>query len=185
MLRRHRQLRQRVHRWLDVSLFAIALWVAHLIRDVVPLDEYAGWIPGAGEWLKWKLADPILPFFEYVWLYFVIIPLVPVVLEGQGFYKRPLFFSRGQTAWALLKTSVIVTLSAILAIFLLNNQAVISRSVAILFGAVSFALVYLKEELIHWAYESKFGQAQIKTRLLLVGTKEDTLRLRKEISAKV
>jgi exopolysaccharide biosynthesis polyprenyl glycosylphosphotransferase len=183
MLRRHRQLRQRVHRAVDVGLFAIGLWLAHWFRDVVPLGKWLQWIPGAGGWLHRKLSDPILPFHEYLWLYLIILPFVPIVLESQGFYKRSFFFSRHQTAWPLFKTGVFLTLVAIFAIFLSNKNYNAARSVIIIFGILGFALVYLKEELTHWAYESKFGQSQMQTRLMLVGSKEDTCRLRKELSA--
>src|SRR5437773_9471743 len=143
MLRRHRQLRKQVHRLLDVGLFAIGLWLAHGLREAVPLDQYFSWVPLLGNWLARKWSDPILPFYEYVWLYAVILPVVPIFLESQGFYQRPLFFSRHQTAWPLLKTSILATLSVILMIFLTNNQANVARSIAILFGAISFGLVYL------------------------------------------
>lgn len=184
MLRRHRQLRQRVHRAVDVGLFAIGLWLAHWLRDAVPLGNLLNWIPMAGGWLERKLSDPILPFHEYLWLYMIILPFVPIVLESQGFYQRSLFFSRRQTVWPLFKTGVLLTLLAIFAIFLSNKNYNAARSVVIIFGILGFALVYLKEELTHWAYESKFGQAQMKTRLMLVGSKEDTQRLHKELSSK-
>ena len=184
MLRRHRQLRSQVHHWLDVSLFAVALWLAHWIRENVALDEHLGWLPGIGFWLERKLSDPILPFYNYIWLYLIVLPLVPIVLERQGFYKRPLFFSRHQTVWALAKTAAITTAVSIFAIYLSQNQTVVARSVMILFGAIAFALVYLKEELVQWSYKSKFGQAQITTRLLLIGTSKDTAKLRANILAK-
>jgi FlaA1/EpsC-like NDP-sugar epimerase len=184
MLRRHRQLRQQMHRILDVCLFALALWTAHWLRDVLPLQHLSGWIPFVGTWLERKLADPILPFYEYFWLCFIILPLVPVLLEVQGFYKRPLFFSRRQTAWALLKTSILATLTIILAVFLANSQAQVARSVAVFFGVTSFAFLYLKEEIAHWIYKSSFGQTQRNTRLMLLGAKEDTCKLRREIAMK-
>src|SRR5687767_1764663 len=98
MLRRYRQFRTKVHRWVDLSLFAIGLWLAHCVRDAVPLGEYLGWIPALGGWLERKLTDTIFPFHEYIWLYLIILPIAPLVLESQGFYQRPLFFSRRQTA---------------------------------------------------------------------------------------
>jgi exopolysaccharide biosynthesis polyprenyl glycosylphosphotransferase len=184
MLRRHRQLRKQVHRTVDLGLFAISLWLAHLLRDSISLNALVGMVPGIGSNLSRKLAEPILPFHEYLWLYVVILPFVLVTLEAQGFYQRPLFFSRRQTIWPLLRTSVLVTLTTVLAIFLVKDQTTVARSVAILFGAISFALVYLKEELVNWTYQSKLGQAQVKTRLLLVGSREDTCRLRQELAAK-
>ncbi len=184
MLRRHRQLRSKVHRLLDVWLFAISLWIAHVIRDIVPFEGLIDWVPVLGGWLSYKLTDPILSFDNYLWLYFIILPLVPLVLDRQRFYDRSVVVYRSQTIWALLKTSMGVTLLMIFAIYLSNNQALIARSVTILFGIVSFLLVYMKEELMQWTYQSKMGQNQMESRLLLVGTPEDTYRLRQEILAK-
>lgn len=184
MLRRHRQLRSKVHRLLDVWLFAISLWIAHAIRDVFPLEDFVAWVPSIGPWLSLKLTDPVLSFDHYLWLYFIILPLVPIVLVRQGFYERPMLFPRRQVIWSLVKTCVGITLLMIFAIYLSNNQALIARSIMILFGAISFLLVYLKEELVQWSYQSKFGNTQDESRLLLVGTPQDTYRLRKEITEK-
>jgi len=167
---------------LDVCLFGIALWLAHVVRDSVPLDQWLGWIPGIGGWFGRKLSEDIFPFYEYFWLYLLLIPLVPIVLESQGFYKRPLFFSRRQTAWVLFKVCGIATLTIILGIFFIRENLV-ARSVVIFFGLISFLLVYLKEEVVQWGYKSKLGQSQLKTRVMLVGAKEDTARLKKELSA--
>lgn len=184
MLRRHRQLRSKVHRFLDVVLFAVSLWIAHAIRDTFPLNDFVAWIPVIGAWLSHKLSDPVLSFDNYLWLYFIVLPLVPIVLDRQGFYERPIFFSRRQTIWALFKTSAGITLLMIFAIYLSNNQNLIARSIMILFGAISFSLVYIKEELVQWSYQSQFGQDQTNSRLLLVGTRQDTERLRREIMEK-
>ena len=46
---------------------------------------------------------------------------------------------------------------------------------------ISFFLVFLKESLIRWGYKSKFGQAQLKKRVILIGSRDDTERLRIEI----
>src|SRR5690242_12060797 len=99
MLRRHRQLRNKVHRLIDLALFVVAFLIAHWVRDAVPLSHYVGWVPGIGDLLVRKLTDVIYPFHQYFWIYLIIVPLVPIVLEGQGFYQRPLLFSRRQTAW--------------------------------------------------------------------------------------
>ncbi|MFN7140611.1 MAG: sugar transferase [Limisphaerales bacterium] len=184
MLRRHRQLRSKVHRLLDVWLFAVGLWIAHAVRDVVPLDSLVSWIPSFGPWLALKLTDPILSFDNYLWLYFIILPLVPLVLDRQGFYERSVFDSRRHTIWALFKTSVGITLLMIFAIYLSSNQTLIARSVMILFGAISFILVFVKEELVQWSYYSKLGNTQVHSRLLLVGAPEDTRRLRRDILEK-
>src|SRR5579885_3651287 len=117
MLRRHQQLRRQVHQWLDLALFVIAFWLAHLLRDVAFMGKFVGWVPLLGTWLERKLTDPISPFYNYMGLYLVILPLAPFVLRAQGFYNRPLFVSRRQTVWALFKACVLLSLAVIFAIF--------------------------------------------------------------------
>jgi exopolysaccharide biosynthesis polyprenyl glycosylphosphotransferase len=54
---------------------------------------------------------------------------------------------------------------------------VIARSVIILFAGISFALVFMKEELLRLWLRSSLAQAQLKRKLILVGTAEETSRL--------
>ncbi len=183
MLRRHQQIRRMIHQWLDMALFVIAFWFAHMFRDGVAMERFVGWVPLFGGWFARKLSDPIFPFYHYVPLYLIIIPLAPFILRAQGFYNRPLFFSRRQTFWALLRSCSLLSLAVIFVVFF-SKTDLIARSVVIYFGAISFLLIYLKEEFVRWGYENKLGQQQIKRRLLLVGTKEDTNRLRADLKLK-
>lgn len=171
MLRRHRQLRTQVHVLLDASLFAVALWVAHLIRAHWKIQIWGG------------MAD-IGTFEVFSPLLLLIVPLAPNVLASQGFYSRPLLSSSRNTAWILAKSCAITTLLVILAIFLVRAQGTLARSVIVLFGGISFAMVFLKEELVRWGLKSTLGQSQFKKRLLLVGTPEETNRLRAEMAVK-
>ena len=183
MLRRHHQIRKMIHQWLDMALFVIAFWLAHCFRDGIAMERFVGWFPVFGDWFARKLSDPIFPFYHYVPLYLIIIPLAPFILRAQGFYNRPLFFSRRQTFWSLLKSCALLSLSVIFVVFF-SKTDLIARSVVVYFGAISFGLIYLKEEFVRWGYENKLGQQQIKRRLLLVGTKEDTARLRADLKLK-
>jgi exopolysaccharide biosynthesis polyprenyl glycosylphosphotransferase len=167
MLRRDRQLRTQVHQLKDAALFGLALWLAHFVRDHVP-----------GQILWWNF-PPIEPFEEFVWIYLVIIPGVPLILESQGFYQRPLFAARRETVWILLKSCILVSLGVILPIFLFRFQ--LARSVIVLFGFFSFGLVLANEELLRIAYRSRFGELQLKKRVLLVGAPEDTRRMLEQL----
>src|SRR5439155_13351753 len=74
-----------------------------------------------------------------------------------------------------------VTFGIILVMFFFSMHT-LSRFVIILFGVVSFILVYLSEELLRSAFHSKFAQLQFKRRVLLVGTREDTDRMRSDLN---
>jgi exopolysaccharide biosynthesis polyprenyl glycosylphosphotransferase len=169
MLRRDRQFRTQLYQIKDAALFALGLWIAYLLRASLGLDIFE--------------SRALQPFGSFALLYIMIIPGVPYVLELQGFYQRPLLCSRAVTGWLLFKGSVFVTLGIIVVLFLFNMKE-LNRSVIILSGIVSFVLVFVSEELLHWGYKSTYGQSQLKKRVMLVGTARDTARMKAELAAK-
>jgi len=176
MLKRQEQLRTQIHQLRDAALFALALFLAHALRV---------WL---GELVRtWDLnpafnplEDQVQLFTEFAWLYLIIIPGAPLILESMGFYQRALLSSRRTTLWILLKGCVVVTMGVILVIFLFNMH--LARLVIIFFGGISFALLWLSDELWRFAYRSGFGQLQYRKRVIIVGSEEDTARMREELS---
>ena len=160
MLRRHRQLRTQINQVKDAGLFCLALWLAYCL--CADMDwSFIGWVPMVGA------------FRDYVWLYLVIIPGVPLILDSQGFYKRPFIPRRSETIWILFKSCLLAAVGVILLIFLLKMTTLL-RSVVIFFGVISFALVFLYEELRRAVYKSKIGRVQFRQRFILIGSREDT-----------
>src|SRR5712671_7901012 len=125
MLRRDRLIRMQVHELMDACLFAVSFWLAYVLRS-------NGWI------IDHFRLDEVSPFDSYVWLYLILIPAAPLILEAQGFYNRPVLCPRRMTAWALFKGCLFTTLGLILALFLFHSG--IARLVTVLFGAISFVL---------------------------------------------
>ncbi len=167
MLKRQRQIRVIVQKLLDAGLFGVSLFVAHWLRS---------------HYLKFAVlgGTPEIRSFEYfIWLFFLAIGVAPLLLEAQGFYNRPLVPRRRVTAWQLLKACLLAQLVLIFVIFLLKDNP--ARSVIILFGPVAFLFVFAKEELMRYWVASRFGQAQLERRLILVGTSEDSERFRHEL----
>ena len=169
MLRRDRLIRMQIHQLMDACLFALSLWLAYILRANPDVMELLG-------------LQPVDPFEAYVWLYFILLPATPIVLELQGFYNRPIFCSRRQTAWQLFKGCLFMALGLVLALFF--TRTIIARSVVLWFGFISFGLVFAKEELVQWWLRSKLGQAQFRRRFILVGMGQETARLRAEVEAK-
>ncbi len=156
------------YRLLDATLFALSFWLAHVVRaDNATLAKLGGPIS-------------IGPFHSYAWLLLIIIPASPLLLEAHGFYSRPLLASRRRTALQLLQSCVLTVLIMIVLSFF--RQAELARAVIILFGFISFALVMLKEELVRVWVASTVAQSQLRKRLILVGTTEDTARLQKQLA---
>jgi len=164
MLGRFQQLRKRLHQISDAGLFAIAFWVAHIIR------------------YKYTFGRPeIADFSEFLWLYVVILPLTPLVLDAQGFYNRPILAPRRQIILPLAKASLIITAVLIFTMFITREQ--LARAVFFLFGPISFLLVLLKEEFLRAVYRSKFGLEQFQKRAILAGTPEDIVRIKDKLRA--
>jgi exopolysaccharide biosynthesis polyprenyl glycosylphosphotransferase len=164
MLQRERRVLTQAQKLTDAGLFALGFWLAYWLRWSGHLDFLFG--PPA-----------IPPFEQYAWLLLIIVPITPLFLQLQGFYDRPLLVARQRTLWQLFWGSAWVTGAIILVSFLIKEQP--ARTVILLFGFVSFGLVFVKEELLrHWV-RSTGGQSQLKKRLILVGAAEDleTLRL--------
>jgi exopolysaccharide biosynthesis polyprenyl glycosylphosphotransferase len=169
MLRRDRQIRMQIQQFMDAFLFAIAFGLAYVLRsnpDVVVLLNL----------------PPVNEFNDYKWLYIILITAAPLILEAQGFYNRPTECSRRSTAWLLFKGCLVTALVLILTSFFF--RMVIARAVIIWFGFVSFALVFAREELLRVFYKSKLGKSSFRRRFILLGTREETIRMREELKAK-
>ena len=170
MLRRDRVIRMQIHELLDACLFMVSFWLAYVLRSDPNLSELLG-MPEI----------PVTSFDRYLWLY-LVIPFAPLVLEAQGFYNRPLLCSRVRTAWLLFKGCLLTCLGLILVLFMFKLD--IARWVIIWFGVISFVFVFIKEELFLVAMNSKLARSQYRRRFILVGTPEETHRMRLELKTK-
>jgi exopolysaccharide biosynthesis polyprenyl glycosylphosphotransferase len=171
MLHRDRQIRIQVYQFIDGGLFALGLWLGWAIRyhwRGLPVDGL-------------NHVDKIRDFAHYFWLFLVVIPMTPLILEWQGYYERPIFSPRRQAAWQLVKACAIATMGLILIDFMLQLKG--ARGVYVLFGFCSFGLMTLKGELFRWAYQSRLGQAQFKRRIILLGTAEDSRQFRNSVGS--
>src|SRR2546430_16775554 len=94
MLTRDRQLRTQLYQAKDALLFALGLWLAHSLRAH----------------LNWAILEehPLEEFKQFAWLYVIIFPGVPLILEIQGFYQRQLFCRRWGTALLPVQRSGVV-----------------------------------------------------------------------------
>jgi len=171
MLRRDRQIRMQIHQLLDACLFAFGFWLAYELRGNKDIIDLFGL----------KLWD--VSFELYVPLYLVLIPAAPLILEGQGFYARPLVCARWTTAWILFKGCCYTSLGLVLTMFLFKIPPV-ARWVVIWFGFITFGLVFAKEEILRWMASTKLAQAQYRRRVILVGASDETARMARELNSK-
>jgi exopolysaccharide biosynthesis polyprenyl glycosylphosphotransferase len=171
MLRRDRQIRMQIHQLVDAALFAVGFWLAYALRgnpEIIDLFNLQAWSE---------------PFSTYAPLCLVLIPAAPLILEGQGFYARPVVFSRAAIAWRLFKGCCFIGLGLVLTMFLFRFPPV-ARWVVIWFGAISFGLVFAKEELLRWIVQTQLAQAQYRRQVILVGARDETARMAAELNSK-
>ena len=166
MLKRDRQIRTVIHQLVDATLFAIAFGVAYALRAN----------PDIIAWLK---LEPASPFENFAWLYLVLIPASPLVLESQGFYDHSPLCARRAILWPLLKGCVLITVGLMLTVYVFH--LIVARGIFVLFGCLGFCMVYSKEELIRLLLKSKLAQLQYARRFILVGTEREIARMRKEL----
>lgn len=160
MLRRKQQFRAQVHQWKDALLFCVALWLTHVL-----------WKP----WHPVFFHREIEPFSEFIWLFLVIVPGAPLILDAVQFYSRPLHGPRRDAYYILAKGCFLVTLGLVVVMFVFKMQ--LARLVIGLYGWVSFFVMMAGEEISRAVYRSRYGQSQIKRRFVIVGTAEDISQL--------
>jgi exopolysaccharide biosynthesis polyprenyl glycosylphosphotransferase len=158
-----------IHQGMDACVFALSFWLAYELRANEIIVEYFA-------------LPPIAPFASYFWFLFALIPAAPLILEAQGFYDRPGVCARRATLWPLFKGCFFTTVGLIFAMYFFRRYP--ARWVPIWFGIISFGLVYLKEEIFLWVIKNKLNSAQYRRRYILVGTSEETARLRRELETR-
>jgi exopolysaccharide biosynthesis polyprenyl glycosylphosphotransferase len=171
MLQRDLQRRTQIHQLADACLFAVSFGLAYAVRGDVDFSNWVG-------------LDVIPPDMikNVWWLFFVLTPAAPLVLESQGFYNRPAVNSRKALIWPLLRGSGIVTIGIVLVLFFFKAPA--PRGVAFIFIVFSCALVWLKEEILMAVLRSPMAKAQYKRRVIVAGTAAETNRLSQMLKAR-
>src|SRR5213082_1308479 len=133
MLARRQELNTQLQVLIDGFLLAVSLWVACVLR------YYSTF------WFDLK--DTVDPFHNYHWLFIVIMPFGPILLDLQGFYQSPLnkttWRSLVQVVRAIIGLSIIVSGCVIFLRFPLAN-----RSVPLLFFLIGTLALLIKERLI-------------------------------------
>jgi exopolysaccharide biosynthesis polyprenyl glycosylphosphotransferase len=188
MLLRDRQFRVKVNQLIDGCLFALGLFLAWVIRFYWTQFGPKGVVAifgerAAGVIFRHRVVDPISPFADYFWLFLVVIPMAPLVVEWQGFYERSIFSSVKQMAWQLARGCFISVVGLMVIDVMLKREA--ARAVFVLFGFCSFGLMFLKEEMVRVAFKTKLAQAKFKRRIILAGAAEDTSRLLADIGRRM
>lgn len=163
-------MRMQVHQLVDACIFAVSFWLAYDLRTDVRVIFHLG------------LNHFEKSFDNYLWLYLILIPITPLILEAQGFYNRPVLSPRRAYLWSLFKGCVLVGLCVVLALFLHKETLeIFPRWVIGWFSGIAFVLVCVKEEVVRMVLTSKTARSHYTRRFLLVGAGEEIRHMREEI----
>jgi exopolysaccharide biosynthesis polyprenyl glycosylphosphotransferase len=170
MLRKRQQISIQLNQLSDAVLLAVVFYAAHALRE-----QMAIWWP-----LSWPM---ISPFRYYKWLYLIIIPLCPILLEANGYYNRPLTASARKTLWILLK-SIGACALIVVAVMYFMQLTMLARGVILLFAALSVGALWAKDWLARWYFvRIRGGRPENIQQIILVGPRErnkDVLALLQE-----
>ncbi|MCU0770674.1 MAG: sugar transferase [Verrucomicrobia bacterium] len=160
------QIRLQIHQLLDACLFAFTFWLAVELRQ-------AQWVIDALH----LVAPP--PEGTIFWYYLVLIPMAPLVLEWQGYYSLPLLENRWTKWWVIVRSCAIVTGALVLLSFFF--QFVFARLVVIWFGAITFMVLVLKDEVMRLTLGNAFMASHYGRRILLLGAPAEIGQLQQQV----
>jgi exopolysaccharide biosynthesis polyprenyl glycosylphosphotransferase len=168
MLRRQKEINRKLRKLMDAGIFVLSFWLAYKIRSNWKIEVLGG-------------TPEIIPFSEYAWLLLVIFPLASIVLQSLGFYDRILTLSRRVAARKVFAGCALLSVLIIMIMFLKHDA--LPRSVVIMFGFISAALILTKEQLLRSWVQSRWGKSNLVRRFVMVGGAADNARLRQELQA--
>jgi exopolysaccharide biosynthesis polyprenyl glycosylphosphotransferase len=152
---RRRNFILQLHQLGDALLIAGVFWLAHAVREWLAYEfplQFAG----------------IAPFRYYKWLYLVILPVFPFILDINGYYTRqwarPLRHTLG-----ILARSVAISALVVVATMYFFRTSGLSRGVILLFAASSLGALYLKDLLLAAYRKAPARRAANARPVILVG----------------
>jgi exopolysaccharide biosynthesis polyprenyl glycosylphosphotransferase len=174
MLRRDRQVKVQIFQLVDACIFAFSFWLAFRLRSDPRIIFHFNLDPFR--------ADSQAALEKLVWIYPVLVFVSPLVMEAQGFYSRSILSSRRIKYWQLFRSCFLMVLVLVLALFLSRILvSVVARWIPLWFGAISFFLVVLREEILQFVSARRMTGQQNRRHFVLIGNAEETDRMRKEI----
>ncbi|HUJ11552.1 MAG TPA: sugar transferase [Verrucomicrobiae bacterium] len=162
----------------DALLIACVFWLAHAVREQLAFS-----FPFRYQFLGyWFELGIIGRFSQYKYLYLIILPLYPLLLDMNGFYGRAHGLQRRNTLWILCKSCTLCVL-AIMAAMYLFRWSVLSRGVVILFAVFSIIALFVKDQFFqaHMRHRARTGKDV--TEIILVGSPERNLAFAEQLES--
>jgi len=165
---KQRDLAIQLNQFTDAIFIAAVFWLAHALRE-----HLAYWFPLPVSWAGLFSVEfsPISTFRNYKWLYLVILPVCPFVLDLNGFYERRNSLGVGQTLWLLVKSIGLCALVVIATMYFLGLTG-LSRSVIMLFAVFAVVTLFLKDQLFQLYLRRNIQTGRYTRSVILVGAAE-------------
>ncbi|PYK29947.1 MAG: sugar transferase [Verrucomicrobia bacterium] len=167
MLARRQEINTQLQVLIDGFLLAVSLWLAWLLR------YYSTF------WFNTR--ETVDAFHNYHWLFIVIMPFGPILLDLQAFYQSPLnktpWRSTVQILRAMIGLSIIVSACVIFLRLPLAN-----RTVPLLFILIGTIALVVKERLIAAHLRRKARRGEQREPVLLAGLPQDLAALERSFT---
>ena len=151
----------------DALLIALVFWLAHAVREQLAyMFSFKYQIHGYT--IEFSV---IAPFRYYKWLYLIVLPLYPFLLDINGFYNRAHGLRRRNTVWILFKSCAICAV-AIMAAMYFFRLSMLSRGVVLLFALFSIVALLAKNQLFQAYMRHRARKGKDVTEIILVGSEE-------------
>ncbi len=158
MSRRQRELAIQFQQFTDALVIAFVFWLAHYFREYIAYT-YPLSFPG------------IAPFRYYKWLYLIILPICPFILDVNGYYSRPHSAGLRQVFWMLAKSVTLSALVVIAAMYFLGLTN-LSRGVIVLFAGFTMASLFVKDRLFQVYFRLHRTHGRYSRPIIIVGPKD-------------
>ncbi len=163
MLQRRQSINLQITQLVDGVVLAILFWACHALR-------YYGTV-----WFDLNFRIP--SFSSFTWILFVLVPVMPLLLELQGFYnvtmQKPVLRSVNQIFRAFIWLFVVM---AGCVLFLRFDSP--SRSVPIIFGVVGTVALLVRERVTIWHMRHQAAHGKQRERVILVGSPSELSALK-------
>ena len=167
MSNRRREFIIQVSQIVDGLLIAVVFWFAHALREQLAFS-----FPFPYHILGYTIQHGIIaPFRYYKWLYLIVLPLYPFLLDVNGFYSRSHSQQLRNTAWILVKSSTICTLAVMAAMYFFR-LAMLSRGVVVIFALFSIVALFVKDRLFQALLRHRARSGKGVAEIILVGSEE-------------
>jgi exopolysaccharide biosynthesis polyprenyl glycosylphosphotransferase len=151
----------------DGLLIAVVFWLAHAFREQLAFS-----FPFPYHILGYTIQHGLIaPFRYFKWLYLIVLPLYPFLLDINGFYSRSHSQRLRNTIWIILKSSIICTLAVMAAMFFFR-LARLSRGVVVIFSLFSVVALFVKDQLFQALLRHRARSGKEVTEILLVGPED-------------